>query len=382
MQRKNTYKDINQTYLWIRVIGLLFIIYYLSICPASAQRMDNVAEYSQYIQAVDEFCPAPGQFVNVYPEYEVGDTYQSILEKCTNGLANHNGELVSLGAYGGYITFHFDHSIANVPGQADVAILGNAMTGGSEPGIVMVSKDVNKNGLPDDTWYELKGSADEDGRAIYNYRIVYQRPLTENKDEVQSEISKHVTIEKYIPWTDNKGGSGFVHKNEYHKQTYYPQWVDADELIFEGTLLPQNGQNTLTLPAENWLLSSFEWGYVDNVPNARLADNSFDFDLAVDRNRQSISLDFVDFVRVYCAENQSCGWIGETSTDVLDAYDLHLEESLARVKEAVSGIADAFTNDMIMKDCYSIQGVQQPEPSRGLNIIRMNNGTIKKRFIK
>ena len=380
MKMDRKYNKMKEEWM-VRVLLVLFTLNY-SPFNASAQRMDNVAQHSEYIQAVDEFCPAPGQFVNIHPEYEAGDTYQSILNKCTNRLANHNGELVSLGAYGGYITFHFDHSIANIHGQADVAVLGNAMAGGSEPGIVMVSKDVNKNGLPDDAWYELRGSADENGSTIYNYRIVYQRPLTESRDAVQSELSKHIIIENYIPWTDNKGGSGFVHKNDYHQQTYYPQWVDADELVFEGTLLPPNAKNTLTLPAENWLLSSFEWGYVDNVPNTKLADNSFDFDQAVNYNRQPVNLDFVDFVRVYCAENQSCGWIGETSTEVQDAYDLHLEESLARVKEALSGISDAMTDDIIVKDCYSIRGIRQPEPSRGLNILRMNDGTTKILFIK
>ena len=49
---------------------------------------------------------------------------------------------------------------------------------------------------------------------------------------------------------------------------------------------------------------------------------------------------------------------------MLDAYDLHLEESLARVKEAVSGISDASTDDIIVKDCYSIRGIQQSEPWR------------------
>ena len=87
MRRKVTYKDINQTYPWIRVIGLLFIIYYLSICPAGAQRMDNVAEHSKYIQAVDEYRPAPGQYVNDAPEYEEGDTEDDMIRKCTEYLA-------------------------------------------------------------------------------------------------------------------------------------------------------------------------------------------------------------------------------------------------------------------------------------------------------
>lgn len=40
----------------------------------------------------------------------------------------------------------------------DFAIEGNAFDGSSEPGIVWVMQDVNGNGLPDDTWYQLKGS--------------------------------------------------------------------------------------------------------------------------------------------------------------------------------------------------------------------------------
>lgn len=69
--------------------------------------------------------------------------------------------LLSLGAYGGYITVGFDHTVPNVPGQYDFKIYGNAyydafgtltgkLGGSSEPGIVLVSKDVNGNQLPDD----------------------------------------------------------------------------------------------------------------------------------------------------------------------------------------------------------------------------------------
>ena len=32
------------------------------------QRMDNVTTHSKYIQAVDEYRPAPGQYVNDIPE--------------------------------------------------------------------------------------------------------------------------------------------------------------------------------------------------------------------------------------------------------------------------------------------------------------------------
>ena len=46
-----------------------FLPFYLfTFLPLSAQRMDNVAEHSKYIQAVDEYRPAPGQYVNDVPE--------------------------------------------------------------------------------------------------------------------------------------------------------------------------------------------------------------------------------------------------------------------------------------------------------------------------
>ena len=92
----------------------------LAACGLQAQRMDDVAEHSKYIKVVDEYRPAPGQFVNVMPQYEQGDDALSMVQKCTESLANNQRSMVCLGGYGGYITCHFDHSIANVQGQADV----------------------------------------------------------------------------------------------------------------------------------------------------------------------------------------------------------------------------------------------------------------------
>ena len=61
-----------------------------------------------------------------------------------------------------------------------------------------------------------------------------------------------------------------------------------------------------------------------------------DISWAVDDNRQPVSLDFVDFVRVYTGLNQKCGWLLETSTEILGAEDLHLEASLKAITTAVS----------------------------------------------
>ena len=56
--------------------------------------------------------------------------------------------------------------------------------------------------------------------------------------------------------------------------------------------------------------------------------NFFNLDWAVDPvSRQSVQLSHADFFRVYTALNQVCGWLGETSSEVTGAEDLHLEAS-------------------------------------------------------
>ena len=107
---------------------------------------------------VYEFIPAPGQFVNEtntagYTGTE--STQEAAIAYAENRLATTS--YVSLGGWGGYIVVGFDHSIENKGGY-DFSIIGNAFEGSSEPGIVWVMQDVNGNQLPDDEWYELKGS--------------------------------------------------------------------------------------------------------------------------------------------------------------------------------------------------------------------------------
>ena len=273
---------------------------------------DPTATYSQYILAVDEYMPAPGQFVNTMPEYTEGDTPATMAAKCTEAIGGNNGGLVTLGGYGGYITFHFDHSIANLPGQRDIYIKGNTYDGNSEPGIVMVSQDLNHNGIADDPWYEIAGSADTDSASlmVYDYEITY----------TPSALAD-------IPWTDNLGRHGVVERNTFHTQEYFPMWVNGP-LTFRGTLLPKNATNQGQNGTQHWVLSALRYGYADNAPNTDIEACSIDIGWAVDSRRRPVALDYIDFVRVYSGENQQCGWIGETSTEVGGAEDLHLESSL------------------------------------------------------
>jgi len=346
---------------------LLYLTVILAVSAVHAQQKRDKTEFNAFIEAVDDYVPAPGQFINTMPEYEEGDTPETMAAKCTAILvANSTGEddnsgLVCLGGYGGYITFHFDHSVANIKGQADFRIVGNAFAetgntkgGSSEPGIIMVSKDVNHNWLPDDPWYELSGSADVDsvGKVVYGYEITYRKSPLQN-----------------IPWTDNQGNSGAVNRTPFHQQEYFPEWM-ADELTFRGTLLPKSGMRSTS----GYIQLFYRSGYVDNRPD----DVTFDIGNAVDEQRKPVNLDFIDFVRVYCATNQAYPMIGETSTEVAMAEDNHLQASLEAIQQSSSGIVAATIGQPVVRACYDVEGRQLSIARRGLSIVRMADGGTRK----
>lgn len=101
--------------------GLLLLAVGVTALSASAQRLTSTSP-SKYLFAVDEYRPAPGQFVNTLPKYEAGDDAAAMAQKCTDAIGGGKNGMITLGAYGGYVTFHFDHSIANVHGQRDFYI--------------------------------------------------------------------------------------------------------------------------------------------------------------------------------------------------------------------------------------------------------------------
>lgn len=311
---------------------VLVILLAAILLPVHAQRLDDVAVHSEWISAVDEYLPAPGQFVNLLPPSTLADTPETMARKCgtvLSGPINQQreddlGTMVTLGAWGGYVTFHFDHSIANIAGEHDFFIGGNAIANNNEAGIVMVARDDNHNGLPDDTWYEIAGSCDDDSASL----MVYDYELTYTSNAMGD-----------IPWTDNRGGSGCVPRNGFHVDNeYFPQWIGSDHLTFHGTRLPRNG----FMRAGIYVLRQFAWGYADNWPNAKTDLCSIDIGWAVDARRRPVSLDFVDFVRVYtgiCQVGEN--GVGETSTEISGARDLHLEASLAAVQQVLRADVNA-----------------------------------------
>lgn len=289
---------------------------------------------SPYIYKVYEYRPAPGQFVNDLPKYEEGDTKNDMRLKAEESIEGTTNILVSLGGYGGYIIFGFDHMVENVKGEYDFKILANAFyananpnpeapaEGGScEPGIVMVSYDANGNGKPDDEWYELAGSEYYKPETIKNYKLTYYRP---DEDKVRTPDNDYPFLNDttYVRWESNQGDYGYVSRNTFHNQSYYPLWLEEDEMVFEGTKLADNYIDE-SGNGSYYVQYSYAWGYVDNHPNHDKRSN-FNIEWAIDRDGNPVQLPGAHFIKVYTGINQYCGWLGETSTEIIGAQDLHL----------------------------------------------------------
>ena len=318
-----------------------------------------------FITKVYDFLPAPGQFVNSLPEYNTGEPKDSLIaraERAICGYVKINNDtietpggdmivvsdttvvvqpsMISLGSYGGYVIFGFDHPVVNVKGEYDMQIFGNAFQaaqstaagGSSEPGIVMVSRDVNGNGLPDDPWYELAGSEYNNPRYQKDFTITYYKPDPNHTPVPQKPSFADM---EYIRWTCNSVDSlqeGYVYKNTFHSQSYWPEWIEEETLTFTGNKLPCNAVDE-SGKGTYFVQHFYDWGYVDNRPDMHYGygvdakdaelNKGFKIDWAVDADGNHVDLKKIDFVKVYNGVLQYCGWLGETSTEVAGGIDLH-----------------------------------------------------------
>lgn len=282
-----------------------------------------LAANSPYISKVYEFSPAPGQFLNDVPEIPEGvDVLAAVSEQI---VGDEQPGLISLGAFGGYVVFGFDHPVVNVVGEPDFKIYGNALVtsaekkiASAEPGIVWVSQDTNGNGIPDDEWFELEGSEFE--RTERNLSITYYRPSADRQPVLDPD-HKFVVDAEYIAWECSDGTSGWLQKNTQHAQDYWPQWIGEELITFEGvSRLPDNAVDS-NGKGTNYTSYFYDWGYADNRSNTDL--DGLDIGNAVDAGGRRVSLTHIDFVKVQTAVRQTLGWLGESSTEIAGARDLH-----------------------------------------------------------
>ena len=140
----------------------------------------------------------------------------------------------------------------------------------------------------------------------WSYESTYNQPEPANQN---------------VSWKDNQGNEGEILRNSFHNQeSYYPVWIQENEITFRGTRLKDNAvpENGL------WVGYCYPWGYADNHRNDKEGSN-FKIDWAIDSNGESIVLDCIDFVKIMTAVNQDAGQMGEISTEVTTVENLHFK---------------------------------------------------------
>ena len=191
-----------------------------------------------------------------------------------------------------------------------------ALTSNKGSNDFQLMQDENGDGLPNDTWYELKGSDTFAETTIHDYSVTYYRPSSPGMS---------------VQWTDNQGGSGKVNYiTAYHHQDwYYPLWVKEDRYTLRGTMLEahnydKSGKGTY------WVNPPYGWGYVDNFNETDMLGskdtNHFKISDAVRYDGSPANLKYIDFVKVQNALNASSGWLGEVSTEVCGIFDYNLKK--------------------------------------------------------
>lgn len=245
-----------------------------------------------YVATLLDYLPAPGQKINT----SIGSV------EGAQSLEGKKGT-VTLGGWGGAVSYAFDHTVLNTEDSNDIMVYGNAMSGFAEPGVIWVMQDENANGIADDTWYEIKGAADELEGTIKNYSVTYTKPAADTDD---------------VPWTDSEGNSGVIATNAYNTQAYYPESVTDDSYTITGTLLTSSN---IDMSNPSWIKSNpFDSGYADNTPGG----DEIDIASAIDSEGNTVNLTGIDFIKIQTGIQANMGWLGELSTEVTGVADLNM----------------------------------------------------------
>lgn len=233
------------------------------------------------------------------------------------------GEVLSLGSFGGYITYYYEEGLTDSPNNkygVDFYIYGNAGVdtstgtglGFMEPGQVWVSED-------GENWYALAGSEHYEDDTLWDYTVTYTR----RKDGITS-------------WTDNYGNKdNGTQVGSWPLAANYPlnSLLTKDTITMTGILIPC-WDGSLT---GNGTFASYskgaKFGYVDVQSNSqrgvdsnpylknenhKLESGGFDLAWAVDTKGNPVDVSGKEFhyVKVVTASNLWTGLANEKSTEV------------------------------------------------------------------
>lgn len=282
-----------------------FLIFFvlLSFFFSCDEPVDPQNGNSVYIRDVFEYVYAPGQHA---------EKALPILSTVFAGNPDDDASgIVYLGGFGGYIVAGFDHNILNHDDADFEVILAKSAV--PEPAIVYVMPDVNGDGKPNETWYELKGSQFENSKRYYWVRYYRAKSTTDN-----------------ITWLDSEGKRGEL-KPGYGAANSAGWWWSgnlSDSITLSGTRLPDSYENTGTNTSQFWVVPSgkFQWGYAENNSgqdyDSEMGSNKLDISNAVDVNGNSVSLNSIRFLKIQTAIFQQAGWLNEVSSELRGAKEI------------------------------------------------------------
>lgn len=266
--------------------------------------------YTSKALTLVDYLPAPNAN-NDNLEFE---TKEEVLEQIQSDLID--GNVVSLGTFGGAIVTKFDHTVINAYGKRDFIIRMNENTNTLKfsPVSIYVAYDANKNGIADENeWYEIAGSEYNKSTTVKNYEVTYFKP-DQSKAAVTGKADWQFDKE-YLKWSDNKNNSGFITKTtKNRRKNYYPQWL-GESYTVKGTKVNLPVKDVSDGAGTSFNVGTFEWGY------GGIKDPSIDISWAVDKDGKKVHLPGIDFVKVYVSSYAETG-----ASDLVISYFQEAED--------------------------------------------------------
>lgn len=285
------------------IVSVLVFSGMLQLLFVSCKDDEPTNNSSAYITRVFSYVYGPGQNAK---QALPSDTANFVGEP-----SNDKGWLY-LGGFGGYVVAGFDHNVKNVDGPDFEVFALQAPS--PQPAVVYVMPDSNGDGLPNDTWYELKGNQFDN--SIRHYWVRYYKAETDSAN---------------ITWKDSEGNTGELisgYGSAWSSGWWWPS-TTTDSITFSGTRLPDSYVNTSTTSTQYWTVPPgvFTRGYADNLDGTdyetTIGGNKLDISNAVDSLGNPVNLTEIRFIKVQTGVFQQAGWLNEVSSEIRGAKDLN-----------------------------------------------------------
>ncbi|WP_159445164.1 PKD-like domain-containing protein [Filimonas lacunae] len=260
----------------------------------------TTAQYESNAYTVLEYAPAPGKNHNwsiigdkeswkYGAEYPLA--YNDFIAKATalRKAVPYNG--LFIGAWGGYATFQFDHTVANVAGKTDLELTAY-FSSRDLPG-VYVAYDRNKNGKPDEgEWYEIK-NADYGLEDTLSYEITYT---------YDSTLTDAKRVYAYYSWIDNKitPAKGQILTNKTFSSATTTAATLSTRGFFPGGYMDISTKQMVLLDGWKNKFSLKGKRVTKDLTGAAPFSQklNIDIDMAVNEKGESVQLPGIDFVKV------------------------------------------------------------------------------------